>query len=120
MVEKTFDAKIEHIGNRVMFGKQSNPVIILDNYDDMVMAEVLLTHVPKVLTNTKLKETDLTKRSNVTILLIKRNGIMINNINGETILQKNDRIIVFGARKNIREVFEKVEDACTIEESFNL
>lgn len=119
-LKKTFDAKIEHIGNRVMFGKQSNPVIILDNYDDMVMAEVLLTHVPKVLTNTKLKETDLTKRSNVTILLIKRNGIMINNINGETILQKNDRIIVFGARKNIREVFEKVEDACTIEESFNL
>lgn len=48
-IKKTFNSAIERIGNRIMFGKKSNPVIILDTYGGAVMVEVFLTHVPKML-----------------------------------------------------------------------
>ncbi len=109
-VKKSFDNSIEKYGNRIMFGKQSNPVIILDTYGGVVMAEVFLTHIPKILENKMLEETELKSKHNINILLIKRNGIIIDNIKGETKVEKNDTIIVFGSRKNIRFVFEKVSD----------
>lgn len=109
-LRKSFDKRIERIGNRIMFGKQSNPVVILDNYEGVAMAEVYLTNVPKCLENMMLKETDLKKKYNVIILLIKRNDGLVERINGEVCVKKNDTLIVFGERKNIREVFEKVEE----------
>ncbi|MEA4986566.1 MAG: TrkA C-terminal domain-containing protein [Anaerovorax sp.] len=109
-LKKSFDKRIERIGNRIMFGKRSNPVVILDNYEGVVMAEVYLTNIPKFLESAMLKETDLKQRYNVIILLIKRNEGLIEKINGEIRLKKNDTLVVFGERKNIREVFEKVED----------
>lgn len=93
-----------------MFGKRSNPVVILDNYEGVVMAEVYLTNIPKFLESAMLKETDLKQRYNVIILLIKRDEGLIEKINGEIRLKKNDTLVVFGERKNIRAVFEKVED----------
>jgi hypothetical protein len=109
-IKKSFNSSIERIGNRIMFGKKSNPVIILDTYGGVVMAEVFLTHVPKNLENKTLEQTDLKVKHNINILLIKRNDTIIENIRGETIVQINDTLVVFGARKNIRAVFEKVLD----------
>ncbi|WP_206459137.1 cation:proton antiporter regulatory subunit [Anaerovorax sp. IOR16] len=109
-LKKSFDKRIERIGNRIMFGKRSNPVVILDNYEGVVMAEVYLTNIPKFLESAMLKETDLKQRYNVIILLIKRDEGLIEKINGEIRLKKNDTLVVFGERKNIRAVFEKVED----------
>ena len=109
-IKKSFDSAIERIGNRIMFGKQSNPIIILDTYGGVVMAEVYLTQIPLMLENKTLEQTELKSKYNINILLIKRNDTIINNIKGQTTLQKNDNLIVFGSRKNIRAVFERVED----------
>lgn len=109
-VKKTFNSAIERIGNRIMFGKQSNPVIILDTYGGVVMAEVFLTNIPKILENKMLEQTELKTKYNINILLIKRNDKIIENIMGETKVEKNDTLVVFGAKKNIRAVFEKVLD----------
>lgn len=113
-LRKSFDKRIEWIGNRIMFGKCSNPVVILDNYEGVVMAEVFLTNVPKFLEKKMLKETNLKENYNVIILLIKRNDGLIEKINGDISVKKNDTLFVFGERKNIREVFEKVKDTSFI------
>ncbi|MFA9422004.1 MAG: cation:proton antiporter regulatory subunit [Sedimentibacter sp.] len=109
-VKKSFNGTIERVGNRIMFGKKSNPIIILDTYGDVVMAEVFLTHVPLILENIMLEQTELKSKYNINILLIKRSDTIINNIKGETIVEQDDTLVVFGTRKNIRAVFEKVEE----------
>lgn len=57
-----------------------------------------------------LEQTDLKTKYNINILLIKRNEMIIENITAETKVEKNDTLVIFGDRKNIRAVFEKVED----------
>lgn len=114
-VKKAFDKTIERIGNRLMFGKQSNPVVILDSYGGVVMAEVLLTHMPRLLQNTTLQESGLKETYNIMVLLIKRNGVVIEKIKGETMIQKGDTLVLFGARKLIRMIFERVEKAETVQ-----
>lgn len=104
-----FDEKIEQIGNRIMFGEKSNPVIIIDTYGGAVMAEVYLTNLPSDFENTMLKNTMLKQKYNIVVLLIKREDTVIENVMAETILCKNDTVVVFGAREDIRVVFENVE-----------
>lgn len=105
-IKAAFDHIIEKWGNRIMFGKGSNPVVIIDIYGNKVMAEVDLSNVPEQFENIPLMETNLKEKYNIQILLIKRKGDLIDVINGTTMLQKDDFIVVFGEYKSIRQLFE--------------
>lgn len=105
-IKKDFDDFIEKMGNKIMFGNNSNAIVVLDTYGNNVMVEISLSHIPRELSNIPLGKSNLSEKYNLKIILIKRHGEMITKINGDTIVKMNDLIVVFGSYKEIRLLFE--------------
>ncbi|MGL4345323.1 MAG: hypothetical protein ACRCTE_09005 [Cellulosilyticaceae bacterium] len=106
-IKKAFDRKIEHLGNKVMFGDRSNPIVILDTYGDHVMAQINLTHLPYFLQEVPLHQSRLKEDYHVQVMLLKRQGQDVTMVDGHTIMKTGDDIVVFGGYKHIRDLFEK-------------
>ncbi len=102
-----FDRHIEKIGNKIMFGENSNPIVLLDIYGDNVMAEISLSKIPPVLDNVKLKNSGLKEKFKIQLILIKRDEKTLSILNGEEHLKQDDIVVVFGNYKNIRQLFER-------------
>ena len=101
-----FDTLIERLGNRIMFGKQANILVLVDIYRNKAMVEVVLETVPDFLENTPLAASGLRERD-IHLLFLKRAGQPVEPIGGDTILQKEDSCLFFGNYKNILIVFGK-------------
>lgn len=110
-VKSRFDGWIEHIGNRIMFGRKANQVVLVEDYGSMVVAHIYLHTVPKILQDTTLAESQIMMKYNLMVMIVKSAEEEARQANGNTILKPEDTIIVLGSRKNIREIFEKMETA---------
>ena len=109
MIKTKFDKRIEQIGNMLMFGNKSNPIVTVADYDDMIVAQVYLRRVPEILKNTKLSESTIRTEHNIIILMVKNPYGDAKQANPDTILKKNDIVMMLGKRTDIRELFEKIE-----------
>ena len=105
-----FDAWIESIGNRLMFGKQSNPIVLMEDYGDMVVAHVYLRKVPAIVKDLPLSESRLMTDYNIMVIMVKNHSGEARQATAQTVLKKNDIIMVLGKRKDIRTVFEKIQE----------
>ena len=103
-----FDCWIETIGNRIMFGKRSNPVVLMEDYGNMVVAHIYLRQVPEILRGIPLSRSVIMSRYNILVMMVKQKNGGATQANADTVLKPDDIIVVLGARKNIREVFEKI------------
>ena len=103
-----FDALIEGIGNRLMFGKNSNPVVLVEDYGGMVVAHIYLEQVPASLKGTCLADSDLMSAHNIMVMMVKNKNGEATQAKADTVLRPGDIIMVLGRRKDIREVFERV------------
>lgn len=106
-IRKSFDHFIENLGNKFMFGDAANPMMVLDYYGENVMVEIHVNHVPSILRDTPLEKSVLKSTYQLQVVLIKREGEMIANITGDTIIQEDDELFMFGNYKTIRMLFEK-------------
>lgn len=106
-IRKAFDNLIEDLGNKMMFGEGSNPIMILDTYGENVMAEIHMHHVPTFLSHTELEASGLKATYHLQIVLVTRQGKMLTTIMGNTIIQEEDIIVIFGSYKTIRQLFER-------------
>ncbi len=107
VVKRYIDRTIEKVGKKMMFGKNANPIILLDIYGDNVMAEISLEQMPAGLENVMLKDSGLKEKYMIQLILIKRNAETKSILKGEEILQKDDVIVVFGDYKNIKALFSR-------------
>ena len=82
----------------------SNNVIVIDTFEDKVMAEVELKVVPIVLENKTLVESKLKDDFDIIVILIKRDSKSI-NVNRDTKFYPNDIVIVYGKYKTIKDLF---------------
>lgn len=105
-VHTGFDHLIEILGNRIMFGKASNAVVLVDNYRSKAIVEIYLEVLPKPLDGIPFADAQLKKTYDIQVLLIKRGGMTISDIDGETRLHTKDTAILFGDYKNIKNLFE--------------
>lgn len=103
-----FDGAIESIGNRLMFGKRSNPVVMVEDYGSMVVAHIYLQQIPDILRDTPLSESVLMPKYNIMVMMVKNKDGEARQAHADTILKPDDIIMVLGQRKSIREVFEKI------------
>lgn len=108
-VRALLDRYIERVGNRIMFGPKSNPMMLVDVYGANAIVEVLLKRVAGDILDVPLVKTGLREEFNIHILHIKRKKEDFVKINGETVLQSGDIVLLFGNYKNIRTIFERVE-----------
>ena len=104
-----FDHKIEQIGNRIMFGKDVNPVVIMEDYGDTVLANVLVNKVPEIIDGVQLSESCLMSEYNIMVVLIKNRSGEAKQAKADSVLHKNDIITCMGRLKDIKAVFGKAE-----------
>ena len=104
-----FDSWIERLGNRIMFGIYSNPVVLVEDYGDMVVAQIYLHQVPHVLEGVPLSESVLMSKYNIMVMMVKNKNGEALQANADTVLKSEDIIMVLGKRKNVREVFERID-----------
>ena len=104
-----FDAKIETIGNKIMFGSDVNPIVVMENYGDTVLANVCLNHVPEILNDVKLSEASLMSEHNVMVVLIKNRSGDAKQATADSVLKKNNIGTVLGKLKDIKSVFQNTD-----------
>lgn len=108
-LKSKFDKWIETIGYRIMFGKDANQVILVEEYGSMVVAHIYLHTVPEILRDTTLADSGIMSVHKLMIMMVKSPDKDAMQANGTTVLQPKDTIIVLGKRSTIREIFENVE-----------
>ena len=108
-VKVRFDKWIENIGFRIMFGKDKNQVILVEEYGSMVVAHIYLHTVPKILQNTTLASSGIMSDHKLMVMMVKPPDGDAMQANGNTILRPKDTIMVLGKRQTIRDVFESVD-----------
>lgn len=101
-----FDALINRIYEKLS-KKKSNKVIIMDVFKDEIMASIHLTYLPEALNNIPLKYSGIKNDFGIQILILTRQGKRIHTIDGSTLLNADDSIVVFGPEKSIYALFEQ-------------
>ena len=90
--------------NTVVIDK-TNELILLNNYGGNALMEIEVDEVPKELENIKMKDSHISDRYSINIVVIKRQDDYL-FADKETVIQKGDRITLFGPYKNIKHLFQ--------------
>lgn len=108
--KKPFDRWIEKLATQVMFGKNANQVLLVEEYGSMVVAHIYLHTVPQVLQDTTLADSQLGSKYQLMVMMVKSQDGEARQAKANTILRPNDTIMVLGKRKMIWEIFENLPD----------
>lgn len=108
VIKTKFDLIIEKLGNKLMFGEHSNPVVFLDDYGTMVVAQIILNKMPHMLFETELSKSRLKEDYGILVMAIKSEDGKTHHAHGYTVLKPQDVIVVLGDKNKVRSVFEKV------------
>ena len=103
-IRKLFDNIIIKIDNKRKY-KKINPIAIYDYYGNKVIAEINITNL-----NKKIKDLNneiLKNKYNIDLLVIKRNGNIISELEKNINLKNKDVILVFGNIKTIKKLFKR-------------
>ena len=82
----------------------TNQLSLLNNYGGNALMEVDVDEVPKELENKAMKDSHLSDQFNINIVVIRRNDEYI-FADKDTIIQKGDKITLFGPHRNIKHLF---------------
>ena len=88
---------------------KTNDMQLLNNYGANTLMEINVNEVPKELDGIPMKDSHLTDRYNINIVIIKRNDEYL-FANAETIIQKGDLITLFGPYINIKHLFKNDDE----------
>lgn len=106
-VSKFLEKIIETIGGKIISkGRVDNLVTPLDVYGKDAIVEVFIHHLPEFMVDKTLNDCKLKDLYGMNVLMIKRSNDVI-SVTKDTIIEKNDIIIVFGPYKKIKEIFIK-------------
>lgn len=105
-LKSKFDHAIESFGSRLMFGKNANPVVLVEDYGGMVVAHIYVQKVPQMLKEIPLKDSEIMSRHNIMVMMVKNKKGEARQATADTILKPNDIIMVLGKHKDILDVFE--------------
>ena len=82
----------------------TNEIQLINNYGANTLMEVTVHEVPKELDGIKMKDSHLTDRYSINIVIIKRDNEYI-SADKNTIIQKGDIVTLFGPYINIKHLF---------------
>ena len=87
---------------------KTNELTLINNYGANALVEVYVDEVPKELVNTKIKDSHLSDRYNITIGIIKRNDEYI-FFDRDTIIEKGDTLTLIGPYQTIKLLFQNTD-----------
>ena len=82
----------------------TNEIQLINNYGANTLMELTVHEVPKELDGIKMKDSHLTDRYSINIVIIKRDNEYI-SADKDTIIQKGDIVTLFGPYINIKHLF---------------
>ena len=86
----------------------SNEIQLINNYGSNTLMEVVVNEVPKELDGIKMKDSHLTDRYSINIVIIKRDNEYI-SADKDTIIKNGDTVTLFGPYLNIKHLFNNEE-----------
>ena len=102
---KLLEKMTEGFARRLIYrNKYDNTLTMLDLYGRDAIVEVYINNVPEALKDKTLEESELKSRYRINLLMLKRKNRTI-EITKNTVIQKNDEIVVFGSRQAIKDLF---------------
>ena len=91
-------------GKKTIVVDRVNEMNLLNNYGSNVLMEVEVEEVPKELENIPMKDSHLSDRYSINIIVIKRHNEYL-FADKDTIIQNGDKITLFGPYSNIKHLF---------------
>lgn len=107
IIKVSFDKLVKKIANKVMFSKNANPLLILDNFHGFAIVEVKIVEVPERFINKTIIQSRISKEYGIRILAIKRNGTSIGDVSKDEVIIQDDRLMVYGPLSNITKLFKQ-------------
>lgn len=105
-IKDAFINSLDKKNNTIVTNDRVNELVLLSNYGANALVEIFVDDVPTELDGITMKESHLTDRYSINIVVIKRNDEYI-NVDKDTIIQKGDFLTLFGPYQNIRHLFNK-------------
>ena len=104
-VARIIEKFLEFIGRRIIGRHHSDNILtILDSYDSDAIVEIFINKIPEILENKTLMESNFKALYNINIMMLKRGNRTI-EITKDTVIQNKDRIVVFGRKQVIKDLF---------------
>ena len=91
--------------NKTIIVDRCNELSVLNNYGANALMEVDVDEVPKELENIPMKDSHLSDRYSINIMVIKRKDTYL-FADKDTVIQKGDKITLFGPHSNIKHLFK--------------
>lgn len=91
--------------NVIVINHKVNELSVLSNYGSNALMEVEVDEVPKELEGVKMKDSHLSDRYSINIVVIKRKDEYL-FADKDTIVQAGDKLTLFGPLSNIRHLFQ--------------
>ena len=91
-------------GSNTVVIDNSNEIQLINNYGPNTLMEVTVHEVPKELEGIKMKDSHLTDRYSINIVIIKRDNEYI-SADKDTVIQNGDIVTLFGPYVNIKHLF---------------
>ncbi|WP_066688664.1 cation:proton antiporter regulatory subunit [Christensenella intestinihominis] len=116
-IKQKFNDIIEKMGRKLMFRGNVNIVSVVDQYAKGVVAGVSIAAVPGRIQGKTLGQLDFAADFGVRIILIQREGKVLDYITRDTEIMKGDKLVVFGKLEQIMDLFTVTKDGRQIEGS---
>ena len=101
-------AFIDSLDKKTLVVNRTNDINLLNNYGANVLMEIDTEEVPKELEGIPMKDSHLSDRYNITIVVIKRKDSYL-FVDKDTFIQNGDKITCFGPYQNIKHLFNNNE-----------
>ena len=112
-IQEAFINSLNEKADKTVVVDRTNELKLLNNYGANALMEIDVDEVPKELDGIKMKDSHLTDRYSINIVIIKRNNEYIFT-DKDTVIQNGDTVTLFGPYKNIKHLFnneDKEKDA---------
>lgn len=103
-IKEAFINNVESINNEIP-ENESNILTLLDNFGTNALMEIEIVEVPTEIEGLSMKDSHLPDKYSINVGMIKRDNNYIVP-DKDTIIQKGDKIIVFGPHKTIQHLFQ--------------
>ena len=107
-IKEVFINSLNNEKDTIVLNKD-NQLNLIDNYGAQALMEIEVNEVPTELDNVKMKDSHLSDRYNIIIVIIKRKDEYIFT-DKDTVIEKGDKITLLGPYTNIKHLFKNVYD----------
>lgn len=104
-IQQAFNNGIEKLGRKILYGKTTNIITVLGEYQSDIVAAINVGAVPEALKGKSVEAIKSNEDTPIKIILIKREGKLIRESDENAQIKEKDELVVLGKFSTIKAVF---------------